>query len=210
MIGKTPVQFSALIFCLTFALAASADVAARSSVGGVKKVQNRADAVYAEKARRLAKDSDVKMLDALQTGAEARLKVRFKDGSSFVLGENAELIVDEFVYVPKKEQTITLSYLKGALRFVGEKTRGYAQKKVKVYTPVAVLGVRGTDFWVGRIDGDTGVLVLDGEVQVRNASGHISLGPGEGTMIKDDGTLGPVKNWGKEKKRRALKMIEFR
>ncbi len=149
------------------------------------------------------------MQDLLKTRVDARLKVRFNDGSTVVMGENAELMVDKFVYVPKKARTIALNALKGALRFVGKKLQGYARQDVKVKLPVGTLGVRGTDFWVGRIDGDTGVPVIDGKVLVKSKFGLVSLGPGEGTMIKDDGILSPAKKWGEAKKSRALKMVEF-
>ena len=69
------------------------------------------------------------------------------------------------------------------------------------------LGVRGTEFWVGPIDGDTGVLVLDGEVVVGSDSGMVTLGPADGTMIKADGSLSPGKTWGEAKVQRALDMV---
>jgi hypothetical protein len=78
-----------------------------------------------------------------------------------------------------------------------------------VRTPVAILGVRGTEFWVGPIDGSTGVLVIDGEVSVGSGKGTVILGPGEGTMVAADGTLSPVKTWGAAKVERALEMVRF-
>jgi hypothetical protein len=122
------------------------------------------------------------------------------------MGADAELVVDEFVYAPGDVRTITLRSLKGALLFIGEKLRG-VESEVQIRTPVAILGVRGTEVWVGPIDGATGVLVLDGEVSVGTAKGAVLLGPGEGTMIGDDGGLGPVKTWGEGKVARSLEMV---
>ncbi len=186
-----------------------ADQAGRVSVGGVEKLRHKAEAIHADSIRPLAVDSDVFLRDLLKTALDSRLEVRFEDGSRVTLGENAELIVDEFVYVQKQERTMTLSAVKGALRFIGSKTRSFSRGEAKVITPLATLGVRGTDFWLGPIDGETGVLVLEGKVVVESRLGLVSLGPGEGTMIGDDGALSPAKTWGDAKRDRALGMVAF-
>jgi hypothetical protein len=179
------------------------------AVGHVAGLQNTAHATYAEDRRRLENASDIKMQDLLTTGHDSRLKIILKDGSSIQLGENAELLVDEFVYRPREERAITLNALKGALRYISRKMRETSRQDVKIKTPVLNLGVRGTDFWLGPIDGATGVLVLTGKVLVSSKYGLVSLRPGEGTMVKDDGTLTLPKQWGEAKKRRALAMVEL-
>lgn len=209
MISKVLSIALALIPLLPLSAPASADQTGRLGVGSVAKVQNLANAVYADTTRLLAKNSEIKMKDLLRTAVDSRLKLQLRDGSNVVMGEHAELMVDDFIYTPDKERTIILNSLKGALLFVGKKMQGFAQQDIRVKTPVADLGVRGTHFWIGPIAGDTGVLVLDGAVLVRSKSGFVSLGPGEGTMIKPDGSLSPAKLWGKAKKAKALKMVEF-
>jgi hypothetical protein len=197
-----------LLASLSWAHMATADPAQRMAVGHVAQLQNLAHATYAEDTRRLKNESDIKMQDLLTTERESRLEVVLKDGSSIQLGENAELLVDEFVYTPREERSITLNALRGALRYISSKMREATRQDVKIKTPVLNLGVRGTDFWLGPIDGATGVLVLTGKVLVSSKHGLVSLRPGEGTMVKDDGTLTLPKQWGEEKKRRALEMVE--
>ena len=210
MIKKPQSMVLGFVSWLLLCFSASADQEVRIDVGEVERVQNLAEAVYGDETRSLGKSSTVKRLDLLKTGADARLEVRLNDGSKVTLGDNAELVVDDFVHTPKQERAITLNALKGALRFVGQKLEDYSRQEVKVKTPVATLGIRGTHFWVGRIDGETGVLVLDGNVLVNSRYGLVSLGPGEGTMIKDNGTLSPVKKWGEKKKARALETVRFK
>jgi hypothetical protein len=181
--------------------------AERADVGVVERVQQRAEAVYAGQTRRLASASSVFYQDLLRTGRAARLRATLADGSAITMGENAELAIDEFVYDPEGSTEITLNALKGALLFISDKLRGGDDRSVHVRTPVAILGVRGTEFWVGPIDGATGVLVIDGEVVVGSANGMVTLGPGDGTMIKADGTLSPRKIWGEAKVKRALDMV---
>jgi hypothetical protein len=202
--------FATVLFALLACWAGmvAADPAQRMAVGHVARVQNIAHATYAEDRRRLGSESDIKMQDLLTTGRDSRLKIILKDGSSIQLGENAELLVDEFVYRPREERAITLNALKGALRYISRKMRETSRQDVKIKTPVLNLGVRGTDFWVGPIDGATGVLVLTGKVLVSSKHGLVSLRPGEGTMVKGDGTLTLPAQWGEEKKRRALAMVD--
>ena len=187
----------------------AAEPAGRIDVGHVARLQNLAHATYAETTRPLAKKSDIKMRDLLTTERDSRLQVMLKDGSSLQLGESAELLVDNFVYTPQQERAVTLNALKGALRYISGKMRQTTRQDVKIKTPVLNLGVRGTDFWLGPIDGATGVLVLTGKVLVSTRYGLVSLRRGEGTMVKDDGTLTLPKPWGEDKKRRALEMVEL-
>lgn len=180
----------------------------RTEVGQVERVEKRVEASFAGRVRRLQPGASVYNLDLLLTGPEARLSARLADGSMIAMGENAELAIDEFVYAPDETRDITLRSLRGALLFIGEKLLG-VESEIQIRTPVAILGVRGTEVWVGPIDGATGVLVVDGEVSVGSAKGVVVLGPGEGTMISDDGSLGPVKTWGKGKVARALEMVSL-
>jgi len=49
---------------------------------------------------------------------------------------------------------------------------------------VAALAVRGTEFWAGPVDGQYGVLLLRGKVDVSNRAGAVTLAsPGMGTDI---------------------------
>ncbi|WP_296810051.1 FecR family protein [Thiocapsa sp.] len=180
----------------------------RAHIGVVDRVENRAEATFAERVRRLQDRSAVYFLDLLHTGPKARLSARLKDGSMVIMGENAELAIDEFVYTKGETREITLRALKGALLFLGEKLFG-GDSEVQIRTPVAILGVRGTEVWVGPIDGATGVLVIDGEVSVASAYGFVILGPGEGTMISGDGTLSARKVWGEGKVARAIEMVSI-
>ena len=109
------------------------------------------------------------MNDELRTGAKARLQVSFRDSSELTLGENATVVVDRFVFNPDEGTGEAL--LKtgvGAFRLATGKISELHNKKITVSTPFATLGVRGTDFWWGPIDGRFGVLLLS-ESKVRSS-----------------------------------------
>ncbi len=78
-------------------------------------------------------------------------------------------------------------------------------------TPFAVIGIRGTDFWSGPIDGAFGVLLLEGAVSVTNTAGTVSLTvPGQGTNLTGpDQAPGAVTIWPQDKADRALATVAF-
>jgi len=82
-----------------------------------------------------------------------------------------------------------------------------------VTTPVAAVGIRGTEFWGGPIDDQAlGVFLIEGAVSVSNAAGQQILSlPGQGTNIAAPGAApGPVTIWPPDKVNRALATVTFR
>ena len=81
--------------------------------------------------------------DVVQTGADGRLGINFTDGSSFNLSSNARMTLNEFVYDPNGKSNSTMFNLtRGTFTFVA----GNIAKSgdMKVDTPVATMGIRGT------------------------------------------------------------------
>ena len=122
----------------------------------------------------------------LRTGAKARLQVSFRDSTELNLGENASLVVDRFVYDPDAGTgEVVLKTGVAAFRMATGKISEMQNKKITVSTPFATLGVRGTDFWWGPIDGHFGVLLLSqSKLEVRNKAGAVLIDKaGYGTDI---------------------------
>lgn len=151
------------------------------------------------------------MNDELRTGAKARLQVNFRDNSELTLGENARVVVDRFIFNPDEGTGEAL--LKtgvGAFRLATGKISELKEKKITVSTPYATLGVRGTDFWWGPIDGRFGVLLLsESKLEVRNDAGAVLIDKaGYGTDIDPvkggNGAPSRPYKWGPDKVARAL------
>jgi hypothetical protein len=101
----------------------------------------------------------------------------------------------------------------GAFRFVSGRLSKLAKSDVSVTTPVANIGIRGTDFWGGPIDDQAlGVFLITGAVSVSNAAGTQILNrPGQGTNVAAPGAApGPVTFWPAGKVNRALAAVTFR
>jgi hypothetical protein len=155
---------------------------AAPAVGTVTKVQNHAQIG----SRTAVVGTSVQMNDELKTGANARLQITFRDGTLLTLGENARVVIDNFVFNPEESKgAMALKTTKGAIRFATGRLSGMRDKDVTVSTPYGALAVRGTEFWTGPIDGHYGALLLKGRVGVSNRHGAVTLSkPGQGTDIR--------------------------
>ena len=81
--------------------------------------------------------------DVVATGADGRLGISFTDGTSFNLSSNARMALSEFVYEPNGTSNSTLFNLtKGTFTFVAGKVAKTGDMKIE--TPVATMGIRGT------------------------------------------------------------------
>jgi hypothetical protein len=81
--------------------------------------------------------------DVVQTGPDGRLGINFTDGTSFNLSNSARMALKEFAYDPNGKSNSTLfSLTKGTFTFVAGNIAKTGDMKVD--TPVATLGIRGT------------------------------------------------------------------
>lgn len=201
----------AVVLVLTpplMACAAEAEDPAR--IGFVNKAENQAEIVSASGATAAAIGTAVHMKDELRTGANGRLQVTFRDDTVLTLGENASVLIDRYVFDPEKGigETV-LQATKGAFRFATGRMMELSDKKIAISTPVADIGVRGTEFWGGPLDAKYGVLLLNGEVGVSNQAGSVTLSaPGQGTDIPSPlDPPGAPSVWPAEKVARAIETV---
>ena len=142
---------------------------AAETVGRVTKVEGQAQIAGAT----AVVGSPVHMNDSLRTGAKARLEVTFRDTTKLTLGENAKVAIDRYVFNPGQNTgEMAVKATRGAMRFVTGKIGQMRDHNVTVVTPQAALAVRGTDFWVGPIDGQYGAVLLKGKVIVSGNTGR--------------------------------------
>jgi hypothetical protein len=81
--------------------------------------------------------------DVVQTGADGKIGITFTDGTAFNLSSNARMVLNEFVYDPNGKSNSTLfSLTKGTFTFIAGKVAKTGDMKID--TPVATMGIRGT------------------------------------------------------------------
>ena len=81
--------------------------------------------------------------ERIETSGSGLVQVLLNDGSTFTVGANSDLVIDEFVYDPNAGTgKLVASFGKGVVRFVGGKV-SKQKGGVSVKTPVGTIGIRG-------------------------------------------------------------------
>lgn len=168
-------------------LAVPTPAAAETPIGAVEAVQGDAFARKADSTRQRPLDvgAPVHLGEVLSTGPNGRLHVALERGGSLQLGADAAFVVDRMALgeAPSAAESTVMRLFSGPFRLAG------AHEGTEVRTHLAVLGVRGTDFWGGDIDGGFGVLVQEGVVEVMTGTDSVTLDqPGQGVMLNVTGT----------------------
>lgn len=91
------------------------------------------------------------------------IEILFDDGTNMTVSPNSEVVIDAFVYAPSSSTgQAAVSLLTGALRMVSGRL---PSENYEVRTPVATIGVRGTEFVLDTTtEGITKIWVEDGTV----------------------------------------------
>ena len=96
----------------------------------------------------------VYLRDTVQTAADSAVGIVFTDGTAFNLAANSRMVLDEFVYDPKGSANSTaFSVARGTFTFITGKVAATGQ--MRVHTPVATMGIRGTSPHVEILDDGT-------------------------------------------------------
>lgn len=178
-------------------------------VGIADAVAGEAAAILNGSRRSLAQTDPILFDDLLQTGAASRLRVLFDDRTELTLGENANVLIDRYLYDPQAGRGAILNQvLGGAFQFVTGAIGDLSDREVTLITTHANLGIRGTRLWGGLLDGRYEVFVFDGEVDIRNSGGTVTLRAGDGAPIDTPfGRPGAVVQWAQPKIDRALATV---
>ena len=142
------------------------------SVGTV--VQAIGDARIADQAAALG--GAVQQGQQLTTGAESYLYIKTLDGGFLILrpGSTAQIITYQIDAVNPSNSQFKLELSKGVARNISGSAVKNARQNFRFNTPVAAIGVRGTDFTVYADDQLTRVSVLTGGVVVSGFGGGCS------------------------------------
>lgn len=153
----------------------------------------------------------------LLTGADARLEARMKDGTVLTLGERTEFVIQQVTGAAVNSKSTRFELLKGAFRAVTTAPEASAKLDWQVRTPVAIVGVRGTEVWggfnlLGAGDTTLDVVMFEGKgVFVETPTGMVDLlKAGDGTTVVDVGASpAPLKPWGEKKLQAAIESVSW-
>ncbi len=118
-------------------------------IGQVKTVAGEA-AIVRDGARLPAKPGDpVYQNDVIETGADATIGITFNDNSVFSAGPDSQLALPQFNFdVQTLNGNMLAELRKGTLSVVSGDITHHTPGALRIKTPSAILGVRGTTFAV--------------------------------------------------------------
>lgn len=91
----------------------------------------------------------VEAQDTVKTGADGSVGITFHDNSLLSAGPNSELVIERFVFDSTTHQGHFDTRLKkGTLAVVSGKIVKQTPEAMRIKTPAAIMGVRGTEFVV--------------------------------------------------------------
>ena len=83
--------------------------------------------------------------DALRTGADGKIGITLNDDTRLSLGPNSEFKLEKFMFAPADSAFgLALKFVKGAATYVSGRIAKLAPDSIKLETPAAIIGVRGT------------------------------------------------------------------
>jgi len=179
--GKTimDIRFSlltALLLCCTWPVYAQA---ATSPAAIVIVASGSVQALGEEGFRPLKRRSEVFVGESVLTGPDARTQLRFSDGAIVSLDNDSELLIEAYQRneeEPEKSKAL-LRMVTGGLRSITGAIADDYPEGYEVETPLASIGVRGTDFQLKLSATKLAVAVWDGAVNVANQAGSADIGP---------------------------------
>jgi hypothetical protein len=131
---------------------AAAVLATASHASDVGQIKNASGAVHVERdGQRFAAMTGmgVKQADVIVTGADGSVGVTFLDNSLFSLGPSSTLAIDRYVFDgTTHDGQFDASLKRGTLAVVSGRMVKRSAESMRVRTPSAIMGVRGTEFVV--------------------------------------------------------------
>jgi hypothetical protein len=120
-----------------------------SRAGTVKTVYGPLKATGPRGERALRPGDTVSVGDQVQVAPDGAASIVMRDGTTIVLGANAQFEVRSFAFDARTQQgSILFALLKGSMRMITGIIGKVSPDSVRIKTPTTTIGVLGTDFIV--------------------------------------------------------------
>ena len=119
------------------------------------------------------------------TGSSSQAVLKFADGQTVVVGPESVFWIKNYRYAGNKPQENRFSseLVQGGMRFISGALAKETPQAVEIDTPVATIGVRGTDFTA--VLGSLCLMVREGRVVVTSGGQSIVAEPGQILFVQD-------------------------
>lgn len=134
-----------VVVCALALVATPAFAQQRGAAGQVKVVSGEAFIVRDGTTLPIKVGQNVYESDNLRTGDDGRIGVTLRDDTRVSIGPGSELRLNSFLYAPSAGQlALALKFIRGVAVYVSGRIAKLAPDSVRLETPAAILGVRGT------------------------------------------------------------------
>jgi len=186
-------RFLTLIVGIT-ALAASVPSFAQTAQGYVQEVQGSVTGqVGAGRARSVSKGETLPNNATVTTGPGSYAVLKFEDGTAVLLKENTSFQVQNYSYNAKAPETgsAIFNLVRGGMRMVTGLVAYRNRDALKVGTPLATIGIRGTEF-IAELVNPFYIQVINGVVTVTNSAGAVAFSAGQAAVVANPSTLASI------------------
>ncbi len=147
-IVKMGKRLSVLLIAVVVSITSVSVIAADSS-GIVVASRGTVTAEARGESRTLKQGDEIYVEDKISTGDKSFAVLQFVDGAKVTtVRPNSAVIVEQYAYNGAGENAGTLNLVEGGLRIITGAMAKSNPDSYKVRTPVALMGVRGTEFAV--------------------------------------------------------------
>ena len=165
-----------------------------AGVGKVTEQTGPTEILREKKSISSSVNTGVEMNDTIST-ARAKAELTFEDKTTVKLTEHSKLIIDDFVYDPKKGSgKLALNMAMGTARYASGQIAKNNPQQVAIKTPTASIAVRGTDFSMTVDELGRSLVILlpscdskgcvTGAIEVSNLAGVVLLDvPYQATLV---------------------------
>ena len=137
------------IVCIIFVSNLDMSYASESVIGTIKTLKGTVSIIRNDKTFTADIGFNLVQNDTIRTELNASVGVIFNDKTSLSLGPESELIINEYVFAPKQGKfSIVIKIFKGTAAYVSGLIAKLSPESVRVETPTASIGIRGTKFVV--------------------------------------------------------------
>lgn len=178
------------LLILTLLLLSSASAKADEGIGQILFVHGSAEITDLDGVTNEAKVGQIVSLgDRIVTRAASSLQIQLSDTTYFAIYPNSEIVLKDYQYLNTKKDKVETSLIRGGLRSITGSIGGQNKRAFRLKTPVATIGIRGTDLTAYYIPPDMASAFLGrqgayltihrGGGYLQNASGVQEVKPGQ-------------------------------
>jgi hypothetical protein len=146
---REPLSILTALISLPLVALAPLPAAAEDAIGQIKSSSGAVSLVRAGESRNVAAGERVYQSDVVETGPDGSVGITFSDNSMMSLGPGSRLVLERFRFDSTTHEGVFESRLeRGTLAVKSGQLAKQSPEAMKVRTPGALLGVRGTEFAV--------------------------------------------------------------